>query len=1090
MNKPNSQKNKGHQPKQHDHENAKRVMYAGLATMTMVGGMGATPLVLAQELTSEPTELVAKDAATNPVDNDTAKAETPVVATPEALPTNQLPAAPVANESVEAPTAVTTTADETMPATTATPTKKKGKLAPSTAETPVEVQKAAKAKDARAGYVLKASDFAVSSDGATITGFDPSFYNNADSVNNWDGTLTFPTDVKFSKVTTIGAKSFSVTYTDNSGLKAIYQRITSVDFTNLPATLMYVGSNSFNGNTGLKTATAANLPALIQFGDSTFEGCTNLTDVHISNVPSFRILGKNVFKDAKNLNKLYVSGMSADFNKSGSGYPNGGSTGLTAGGQVILGSDADIAVGKTVANGIGVTGWYIPVKVTYKYIDKNTNNSIGGATIVDDKLGATTKVAAPTITGYNTPVLTSDSTATPWATLTPTLTYAYTPTGAPRFDIYWTDTKGAVLKSQTISGNYLDTLDLVAQKTAIAGDDYQFRQLYSSTNATSATNGTWTPVAEPGEITYGPNNGTKYKYVYAQQSTVQYQYVDIHGNELDEPTTISGFADEALDVPQPEAIAGYDSHGIRINTANPNVWQPIDEITGTTLGDVAGKVYQYVYAKIGTVNQVCLDEAGHHINLPDFDNEVEHPKDDGDEYDFSAVPVIPGYGAGRVVTADDEIDGTPNLAAPTGEGNGGVQIVYYQYQTIAKPGHVYWTDSTTDENLVSPAEFGVGATANDTFTPSFIGDDLDITGLEPADVTAAVAADEYRYSKLLYTDDDPTDENVTWQLYDNELTNLPTTLGANNGRSYKFVYDAATTVTHKYVDQDNQEIMFGTDNVVPENFAETGFVGDNYVIHDAPTITGYDAPTLISDDLPNAMTANPLEIVYQYKTWAQPVTIYRVDGDGNDLGSETLTAYVDDDLDLTPVSIDGYEFQNLYGSALPQNASRLTIPDLGWEPVGSLATPIKHGENAGRSYKFVYAKQADTNENVNSGDNDGTGTDTDTGTGDSVPELITDTGVGGSTIINVTPTPVATSDKTPGDLPGTGSTGTTTQPTSNPTGGGTSINPAGVNAQVTPQTTENLPQSGSVENRVLPAIGAMLLAGMLGLYGLIKKRKS
>lgn len=762
------------------------------------------------------------------------------------------------------------------------------------------------------------------------------------------------------------------------------------------------------------------------------------------------------------------------------------------------------------------------------------------------------KVPAPVIPGYYAGVLTSDNdNGAIIGGTTKLITYKYqaVPVPAQPFNIgfYHND---QLLETKSFSGNTNQNINV--DPTSFTGVNYQFLNGYIFREARrEEAENEWTAFnPASASINLGTNLGHNFKYYYAQAGTVQYRYVDQNNNPIDDvqPAPITGYDDTGYNTVTPPTIPGYlspqltsnnddgaivggttktityqymqasvpfsiqyvDPHEVEISAPLNHVGGlPVTDmfsITGAenselenydfqklqrqgwngnwidvatalpfqdNLGNLGGFNYRLVYARMNSMTQMYVDENGAPINLDNV-TEVDESGDahwttigdEGDEYTAHGAIEIPGYVYEKLADDSDAVTGTYDATSQ--------KIVKYQYKTIAKAGTLYRVD--TEGTVINTETFGDGPN-NST---SFITDRLALTAPE-------IAGFQYN-NEIWYTDDLPN-ENASWHVYDGDLASLPTTLGANNGRSYKFVYAAATTVIHKYVNQDGDEITMGTDDVPPVHFLQFGFVGDPYIVHDAPVIAGYGEPTLKSVDLPNTMTAGQLEIVYEYRTNAQPITIYRVDTDDNDLGTETLTGhYTDEDLDLTPKQFAGYDFQNLFGSAVDENESavRMVIPDLNWQAADVLAyTTLKHGANHGRHYKFVYAKHVATPATEPSNTPIGGNPVTDNNQPQPTPAVTT------PTPDKPTPNP----GKVPGDgtLPGTGDTSGNNSPTpgtqNNPNIVVNPLNTPVVNQNTAPNNSAELPKSGSTRNYWLPILGSTLIATLLGLAVFNKKRK-
>lgn len=1158
------------------YKSGKQWAYASLATITLLGGMGATPVVLAEEVLSEKTEATTKDAETDDKGAKSDATDTPVIATPDALPAGDIPAAPV-----EVAGAVSDTNDSKnkVDKDDTNPVKTKKATEPKAAVTN-DADKTTKAKEPRAGYQLTPSDFTYN--GTVITGFSDTFYTGP-NLANWDGALIFPkgmeTYTSIDKSAFSGAKNYAtlkITSVDLSNLTGLIlinsfafsnsNTLTSLNISNLPS-LVTIAEDAFYQNNAMTTLTVAHLPKLTAIPSWIVDCNPALTTVTFLDLPKVTSLGTSsnpLFEFRINqtvLKTINIGGMPLLTSIT----PTAAFKLMASGGvinPIAFNGDDGVAAAKLIRDKINANmafttrdnQWYIPANLNYNYIDERGQSIADPQAVscrVDDVLTVLAPLSLdssgfinPRLAQPDTIGLSPDKSQVTISTPNQNVYYSYTTVAEPS-SFYFVDRLGNQLDSaMTITGGAYDLISLNSNIRSFTG--YDLVDLESSGDSSSVNTGTWQDANNMRDqsLTLGVNNGRSYKFIYAKPGSVQYryvdqngdaitvdkndtpvtppvfngheldtyttpavptipgygpgalttnnegdtigagnkvitytfiaeaapvtvEYVDIHGREIADPEVITDkYVNDILEVTQKTAedggtytnLANYDVVGVRQSTDNPNVWTPIDAIpAGETFAQNDGHNFQFVYAKRSTVTQMFLDEAGNHIVFGGDSDHIEHALDDGETYDFTGdIPVIPGYGPG--VWADD-VEGN---APESGDATEDAQVVYYRYQTIAKPGTIYRVD-TEGNTIAAPEEYGTSSGSD----LSFISDALNL---------AATDISGYRYNDLWYTNDDPNDSNAEWQLYTDDLQ---TTLGASNGRSYKYVYAAATSVIHKYIDQAGNVIIAGTDNTPVDNFLQPGYVGDLYTLHDAPAIAGYGDPHLVSTDLSNKMTPDQLEVVYEYRTVAQPVTIYRTDTDGNDLGSETLTGhYTDEDLDLTPKQITGYDFKNLFGSAVTPKISRDAIPDLNWQAADALAsTTLKYGDNAGRNYKFVYAKHQAANTDTNNKpttDKPTTGTDT--------PLPVT----GGDKNPGKTPT----GDKTPGKLPISGG-----EKTPSNTGGtagtntGTPTNTTYVTNSTPSTQTGTLPKSGNIANRLLPVIGATLLASLIGLFAFIKKRK-
>lgn len=999
---------------EHHHKTGKQLAYTGLATVTLVSGMGATPIVLAETLVTEQTEGVKKDRS---VDDNTTD-DAPVITTPDALPKTELADTPAktddtpkvddssknAQANTEADKASEAEAD-TNKNTEVAPTKK---AEDKNAETKVAADKkresktvantdkpkTVKAKESRAGYQLQASDFDISSDGKIINGFATSFRNSTNYAN-WDGNLVFPSDlhsvesikdnafnsdmkvkqIDFSnlqnlnslgnyafyycrnlvavnfgglkKVTSIPSHIFhycdglvTVNFGDMEQLTVISDyafydcyALTTVGFGNVPKltdlgycafcncgslgdinlenlvnltniggfglsglakasidfskfpNLTTIGNDAISGWNNLTEVKLTNLLKLTTIGKDAFLGNISLTTVDISNLPELTSIGSYAFGSNDRMNNVNLSNLPkltsiADYAFSGGfRFSNYNSLKIInisnlnenliispiafayskSAGVIIPEKPSDLNIALEIRDGLNTSNnltdylnsnnsgvWYIPATITYNFIDKNGNKINGIDPVVDNNGIRIGDVIGGPVTAPNA---------------------AY----------------------------------IVKSANSLVGEIQGYINPKITNN--SAT----------GKID-SINSVITYQYDWPQALPCTVSNVDIHGNEISntETVTLTCTVNDPLHISQltnsDPAIQDYDFVGIRVSTDEPNVWTTIDAVPGDgyTFGENAGKNYQFVYAKRGTVTQMYLDESNNHIVLADGFDHTTLDLEDGQNYDFGdSAPDIPGYGAGHWV----QIDGS---AGTSGTGDGGALVVYYQY-----------------------------------------------------------------------------------------------------------------------------------------------------------------------------------------RTHAQPVTIYRVDTDGNDLGSETLSNhYIDEDLDLTPKQIDGYEYKHLFGSG---TSITRVVPDLNWQAADELAnTTLKYGDNAGRSYKFVYAKKATTDDSQQP-EKPTTGTTTPPTGETNKPTTPTTPNEQPATPNEQPATPSkkpatgGNTEKEPGGLPISGGGSTTTGGNKN-TGqqGNNKLINTTLNNNIstnTKVTNPALPQSGNTRNYLLPTLGITLIAGILSLYAFSKKRK-
>lgn len=926
---------------EHHHKTGKQLAYTGLATVTLVSGMGATPIVLAETLVTEQTEGVKKDRS---VDDNTTD-DAPVITTPDALPKTELADTPAktgdtpkvddSSKNEQANTGADKASEaeaDTNKNTEVVPTKKaedknaetkeavdKKRESKTVANT--DKPKTVKAKESRAGYQLQASDFAIS--GTKITGFTHDFISN--HVADWDGNLIFPKGLEqIDSILTFAFYPGYYTFDEN--------KILSVDFSNLSG-LTTIEQAAFYSNANLATVTFSNSP-IETIGDYAFSG-DSITSMDINNLSELKIIGAVAFGDQmipdltlNNLLKLETIKLNA-FSHSQSAYYDapleyGVTQTVTLSNLPALQTIGDCAFGvlylKTLTlfnlpklNSVGtevvlygsefqklIIGGVNPnvildLDTTYGYSSFDYLSPRGEVVPVSFNGEVDVATAVKFRDNINVSAHNSFTSRDQAWYINAQVQYNFIgPDGQPFPGVSpITKTLGDA-GSHIRVGDVINGTDVNTKYTALSGESL----IGSQVDLSNFASPTITTDCADGSTIDKLTQQITYKYDWAQALPSTVSNVDVHGNEIPgtETVTLTGTVNDPLHISQltnsDPAIQGYDFIGIRVSTDNPNVWTTIDAVPGDgyTFGENAGKNYQFVYAKRGTVTQMYLDESNNHIVLADGFDHTTLDLEDGQNYDFGdSAPDIPGYGAGHWV----QIDGS---AGTSGTGDGGALVVYYQYRTNA-----------------------------------------------------------------------------------------------------------------------------------------------------------------------------------------QPVTIYRVDTDGNDLGSETLSNhYIDEDLDLTPKQIDGYEYKHLFGSGTSMTR---VVPDLNWQAADELAnTTLKYGDNAGRSYKFVYAKKATTDDSQQP-EKPTTGTTTLPVSGENNKPATPSKkpATGGNT------------EKEPGSLPISGGDSPTTGGNKN-TGqqGNNKLINTTLNNNVSTNTKVNnpvLPQSGNTRNYLLPTLGITLIAGILGLYAFSKKRK-
>ncbi|WP_165964772.1 leucine-rich repeat protein [Periweissella cryptocerci] len=541
------------------HKSNKRWMYTGLATMTVLGGIGAAPSVLADQVTTTTTttitETIGPAGKTRPVNSD--------------FSTN---VAPQANAEKQAD----------------------------------------KAKEARdtVSYTFGHDDFTYTTTSSQIQGLSATGktkMNNAD----WDGVLKFKAG-DFTGVTSIFGGVFSyypalknIDFTNLSDLQSIGNSafantgLTELDLSPL-TNLVYINSNAFGG-TQLTEVNLDGLEALTTIGDQAFSSCPNLKSVNLSNLNALTTIGKNAFSvtigsdsqldtvTLSNLDNLTTIGERAFYVVAGikttklenlpslakitSGafgeayYSNGGPElpdlhqiflnninptvnidynvcqYITPRGQVIPNSADDLAVAERFVDRINEaqfglkSAWYIPATVTLKYVDQDgkelttdVNNKPVDPQQQYGKLGNSYKIGslgALTIAGYDKPTIYEDSNSGRYNELWQEVTLQYKRSIGADFTVYYVDDKDNEIIPAQQFGGYADeklTLDpnsLIAAN-ASAFSDYDFKELYgsSATLSRAVQDFAWATVHNliGTEVKYGDNNGRSYKLVFTKKA--------------------------------------------------------------------------------------------------------------------------------------------------------------------------------------------------------------------------------------------------------------------------------------------------------------------------------------------------------------------------------------------------------------------------------------------------------------------------------------------------------------------------------------------------------------------------------------------
>ncbi|QBO37451.1 LPXTG cell wall anchor domain-containing protein [Periweissella cryptocerci] len=728
--------------KHRDYKKVKHVMYASLAAATLAGGMGTTPIVLAEALEADV-------AMQNDDSNNTEKANTrPVVEIPDVLPDGKVATAQTENKVEKLEKTQQVTAAEQAKQNRGTKEK-------------ATKSAATKDKTARVGHVFTYADFSYDSAGTTITGFSSAF-TSSEAYRNWDGDLTITGD-DFENLVAIGVEAFGIAQNNTKkypNLKKVVLQglptlqhireaafegtfgtgidIESVRLVDLPM-LDDIGSRAFALNSTLTTVVLEKLPVLKRFGDAGSSYCFaagSFSEISIIGLPSLEEIGYCAFGYNPNLQTInlvdlpsleYIAGeaffvgvddynavqnvnvgglnpLNPDF------YISNGFDGVPSGGVVtpvgVVDRDKptadDLAVAVTFRDAINNQGWfstpdtvwYINNKVNYQYVDqkgrpitKGTDGTPVGPQTADVRISDSvlkgsdffTAPSAPEIAGYSNGTLEGDKTRA-ITSLNQPIIYRYNQDDAEAFTVYWVDSDGTVLDSKEFEGQPDEIVDLTLR------DDfpgYRFQSLMSSTDASTADTGSWTSadnlIDNPDSLNYGDNAGRSYKFVYAAIGSVTYKYIDQYGAEIKQ-----------------------DSNG--------------DDVTPFSIAGVK-------------------DEA----------------------YEFSGVPEIAGYGTGKYVSGDE----TKVIGA-------GDREIVYQFRKIAEPITIYRVD-TDGKELQDPEEIS-----------GYVDDLVDLT---PKDF------DNYDF-KELYGSTNSTSRlvpDLTWEHRD-ELIGTNFKFDENTAQSYKFVY--------------------------------------------------------------------------------------------------------------------------------------------------------------------------------------------------------------------------------------------------------------------------------------------------------------
>lgn len=1102
------------------HKTGKQMAYAGLATITLVGGMGGIPVALADELLAERTEEVDKKEQTDA--SEVGETSTgPTITIPDDLPMGDAvepaestaPAKPIAESDAGVEANVTTNRMASkaglpkLPTKEVTPTPSLKSARAKTAQQPVATPKT-KDKQVRVGAVAHTftkADF-MFADGAKtiITGFSEGFLD--DVYADWNGALSFATG--FGDVTAIADGAFNAGNLPDSG-----ENFVSVDFSGLTS-LQTIGEQAFYQCRNLATVSFDVLPQLMTIDTEAFYGTQNLTSFNFIGLPKLTAIGAEAFADGAlaevkltALQDLATIGNHAFANNNGgqmvtvTDLPkltviNGdmfysadtvmlenlpGVTSLAD--QAFNGSNGNYTNHLTLKNLPNLRTFGSSVFSSGRYVDINLIDLPKLETLGERPF--TTSGALETVTLKNLPLLTTiphdafvlcSSLATVNLAELPALESIADNAFGYCQSMENLNFDDSLTSFTTIGGNAfyglhrLGNLDftklpkLTTIGTNAFGDSGLAEVDFSATTelaiiAKNAFYGTAITDLDisglPQLTTIGASAFSGCQNLATVKLTSLEQLATIETNAFgnNRNLTTATFTDLPL-------LADFDSN--IFGNSEPNLETlTLDDLP--SLATLAPYIFGYEFTDLTTVNLRNL------TNLTDIGYGA-----------FSSLPKLTGV----------NLDNLPALA----------NFGDYTFSNCPKLAVFNF------EKLSALTSIGVSAFSDTGLT------DLDFTGLKKLamigdyafantqNLTSVIVGDlgpdfAAGFSSYAFGGTKPTGIVVptnasaldTAQLFCDRINGNDETASNWNQFTGDNMWTIGASVTYKYVDQAGQEITQGTDGTQIMPFSLIGHLGEAYEIPAVPEIVGYGPGQLISGEDNGILAPFANQIVYQYHAEAQPFTVYLVDTDGNELEAQSYAGYVDDEIDLTPKTLLGYDFKEIHGSLMTSNSR--AVADVAWADADAtlIGKHMTRGENNGRSYKFVYAKQvvAPDTPIVNK---------PDTGASTNKPGLVPNpsgTGTSG-TVPNKQPS-VA---KDPGELPISGDdktpekSGTGKQPGND---GSTSADATPlVNSEVPAAkvSTTNLPKSGRAQNIWLPVVGTALLAGMLGLYAISKKRKS
>lgn len=1101
------------------HKTGKQMAYAGLATITLVGGMGGTPVALADELLAERTEEVDKKEQTDA--SEIGETSTgPTITIPDDLPVDDVvdsveptvPAKPISETDVvvEANVPADKVASEAglpkLPIKEVAPTPSLKAARAKTAQQPAATPKT-KDKQARVGAVAHTftkTDFTFADESKTIiTGFSDDFLGKIYA--DWNGTLSFTTG--FGDVTAIAASAFNsrnlpdagenfvavdlsgLTSLQTIGEQAFYQceNLTAVSFTSLPE-LTTIGTQAFYQTQSLTSFNFNGLPKLATIGDEAFADGA-LAEIKLTSVQDLATIGNQAFAN-NNEQTITVTDLPklATINAD---IFNGADT-LVLENLPGVTSFEEQAWGDKLGSGIFyLTMENLPnlknfayanfAQGSYKeinFLDLPELESLG-----ENPFGACGQLESVTL--ENLPKLT------------------------------------AIPKDAFVLCNYLKTVNLSKLPKLESIGDNAFEYCLSLENVNlddSLVDFTTIGVS----AFYGLYNLESFDFTKLPKlttigrgafSSVGLEVIDL--SKSTELVTIDGdaFNSSAIDQLELISLPKLAMIGERAFANCPNlesvILEDLDQLvtiersafdscsslktaTFTNLplfgdfdsnmfGDRQVMLETLTLDKLPSLKSIMGNSFYNFNELKTVNLQNLVNLEEIEAYSFSELPELTTVNLANLPTlatlGDSTFSNCPKLAV----------FDFAKLPELTSIGvSVFANTGLTDldftglTKLTTISDYAFANTQNlKSVTVGNLGPDFAagfssyaFGGTKPAGIVVPTNASALDTAQLFCDRINGNDETASnW----NQFT------GDN-------MWTIGASVTYKYVDQAGQEITQGTDGTQIMPFSLIGHLGEAYEIPAVPEIVGYGPGQLISGEETGILAPFANQIVYQYHAEAQPFTVYLVDTEGNELESQSYAGYVDDEIDLTPKPLPGYDFKEIHGSLMTSNSRAVT--DVAWADADAtlIGKHMTRGENNGRSYKFVYAKQivAPDTPIVNK---------PDTGASTNKPGVVPNSG-NGTTTPGTLPNKQPSVSKDPGELPISGDdktpgkAGTGKQPVNTgsiSTGATTRVNNGMPTAKV---STTTLPKSGRVPNVWLPVVGATLLAGMLGLYAISKKRKS